>query len=626
MADFRRYLADGMVTNEAVVAYVDNLRKASEDEFGTFFRTTKKRYDFYRGRGMGNFPSFRNNVHIPLLFSYIWVDVAFKVQTMFGSYPFVEFSPTASGPAAVAAKHKNDALISQQLLDDQIVEKATDFFSSADIYGTAFARVGWDYRERTRIYRRNIMGQQVRVPARVVERDDPTLQVLDILDVLPQPGRKRISECDWVIVRYFMDLDTILEDQASSQPPWDAQGVQRLMEEPNAEVTETRYYDRAGIYRNFSQWKAQRDTRYGKPVEMWEFWGNVPGELAIDGTRNVVITIANGRHVMRYEPTPYDHGRIPIVGYSPMPDPHFIHGTGKVEVGEKLQVAIDRIMNQRLDALDVAIDGKYLAKDTLGLPDNLISRAGKVFKVMDNISSETFQPIPFDLSGVQIAAQEIEFLGKYAQQGTAVIDDVVSGIQSGNRTTAREYLGRRESSKGRLLLEAMLAEYAFLSPAAEQMMFLNQQFLPVPRQVERVGMLAFMNPMTGQPLPPEPQLITVEDLNTVYRPRAMGTMRMVSKSMRLQDLILVSQEVKSNPVGLMIFNWYAFFQELLRTTDLDPAELLVSTVPAINMYGGMGMMGGGGEGEDGQPTSDLESLSPQLLGANSGGNQLGASY
>lgn len=617
--------SDGRVTNEAVVALVTDCKTAAETDYFSVLSKTKRRYSLYSGVHEGDIASYRSNIHLPILFSYVWTDVANKVQTLFGQFPFVEFSSEYSGPAAKAAKFKADALVSQQLLDSKSIEKAVDFFTTADIYGTAFARVGYAYEQRPKTYRKVILGREQRITVPTVFKDAPDWEVLDILDVLPEPRKRRIEDCNYVIVRYFRDLDDLMGDQVGPYPKWDQAGLSELQRNPNFGQVSRNYNDRLGLYRNNFD-KPSSARSYAKPVELWEFWGKVPSEFAIDGVRDVVITVANGMHVLRYESNPFDHGRIPILTYTPMPNPHYFHGTGKIEVGEKMQATINRIINQRLDGVDHAIDPRYVADENLGLPDNLISRAGKVFKVNGAIGADRLQPLIPDIRGIQLAGEEIMFLSRFMQQGTGIIDDVVAGISAGNRTTAREYLGRRETSQGRLMLEAMLAEHMFLGPLAEQFMLLNQQFLPMPSVVQRIGAEAYQDPLTGAVAPPDPQLMTLEELNSVYRPRAIGATRMASRATRLQDLLMISAEVKTNPVGLQIFNWYAFFHELVKVADFDPARLLLANVPAVAAAAAMpGGEPGAGEGLMGQGTSNLEQLSPEALGPQAA-NPIGGGY
>jgi AhpD family alkylhydroperoxidase len=95
-------------------------------------------WDYYEGNLRA---SFRNNVHIPFLFSVIQSDVARKVQTSFGGWPIVTFSGYAPEDATIA--RKNEVLISAQMEACNSFEKAVDFFLTADMYGVGIAKWGW---------------------------------------------------------------------------------------------------------------------------------------------------------------------------------------------------------------------------------------------------------------------------------------------------------------------------------------------------------------------------------------------------------------------------------------------------------------------------------------------------
>jgi hypothetical protein len=101
--------------------------------------------------------------------------------------------------------------------------------------------------------------------------------------------------------------------------------------------------ERRTIYRTFGDYDMRRSERFAKPVEIAEMWGRVPTELATDGFIHRVITVANGTVLLRNRPNPFWHGRIPFLAYCPMPDPHYFHGPGKIEICEKMQFAANHL-------------------------------------------------------------------------------------------------------------------------------------------------------------------------------------------------------------------------------------------------------------------------------------------
>src|SRR6185503_12994948 len=145
-----------------------------------------------------------------------------------------------------------------------------------------------------------------------------------------------------------------------------------------------------------------------------------------------VVTVANSRVVLRNVSNPFWHGRKPFKSYCPMPDPHYFHGSGKIEIGEKLQVTANRIINQKLDALDMFIDPMFIASESTGLTqESLLSKPGKVILVDADASPASIQPLVPNLGGLQAATVELEAIWRFIQQGTGIIEDTVQGAGGG---------------------------------------------------------------------------------------------------------------------------------------------------------------------------------------------------
>jgi hypothetical protein len=365
--------------------------------------------------------------------------------------------------------------------------------------------------------------------------------------------------------------------------------------------------ERRSVYRTYGEYESMRGEKFAKPVELLDYWGRVPNEFALDGITWRIITIANGRKLLRSRPLPFFHGELPFLAYSPMPDPHFFHGPGKIEIGEKMQFAANRIANQKMDGIDVTIDPMWLVDRGRGIDtQNLISRAGRVIGVDGPVDDTVIRPLSPDLRGLQMAYTEIQQLWGWIQQGTGMIEDTVMGMGGGSdRQTAYEFKGRQENVLTRLMLEARLAEEGFVEPLANMFRALNKQFLKVPKEVRIMGSDAVVNPITGFPLPQEPVQINLEDFYPDYRARAVGATQMLSRALKQQNLLALLQVMGSNPTAAAMVNWTGFFRQIFETLDLkNPDELLLTAPTQLNQLGA-----GDGRGQSGD-----EALSTQLQG------------
>lgn len=589
---------------QQIARLVDDRFQSSYNAHERVFARTARRYDMYRGHYQGVYHTHRNNVSIPLLFSIIQSDVAHKVQTLFSVYPIVEME--GYGPEDAGVARKNTVLISAQMKDCDSFRKAVDFFTSADIYGTAIYQTGWRYEQSERQFREQIVDDYVGTYSEydrtqtVVDFDGPNWEVVDILDFFPQPGKKRVEEMDWVIRRMWMDYDLLR--QLAAEGVYDRARVEDLKHGTAEGVTGlSGYMDRITTFRNYVEEEARSGgaDKSSRPVEIFEMWGELPDELLPpDGIKSRVITIANGHVVLRNRPNPYWHGKIPFGSYCPIPDPHFFHGIGKLEVGERMQAAANRFLNQKLDALDLYVDPMFIYDRNRGINvRGLYSRAGGKIGVDGPVDDTAIRPLIPDLRGLTGADVEVEQLWRWIQQSTGQPEDtMMGGTGVTKRQTAHEFVGRRESVGVRSLLEARLAEEAFIEPIGNMFRVLNRQFLSVPRELRILGDNARVNPITGEQLPPENTVVTLEDLYPDYDVRAKGATQLMSRDTMKMNLQGLLQSISANPAAGIHVNWVALLRQTFRLFEFTNVDELLNAPD--NMKQLNALMLGVGQGQD----------------------------
>jgi hypothetical protein len=574
---------------------------------------TVRWYDIYRGYLRGNWQQFRNNVTIPLLFATVWGDVARKMNISFGTYPYVSFF--GFGPEDAEASRLVEILVSAQMKDADTMLKCADILLTGDIYGTAIAQVGWDKRTASLIRRESapVPGrprESLRTEPRTVF-DGPNWEPVDILDFFPQPSRRDIKDMDWVCRRYWLDLEEI-QKMAFEDGVFDKAAVDQLtslgaFKEVRDDLTARRNQSRGPL----SESETRRMEKYAKPVELIEMRGRAPNEfIPDDGGDERIITVANRSITLRDRPNPYWHGEKGYLIYSPLRDPHYFHGTGKIEIGEKLQLTANRLANHKLDALDLVLDPMWYNNRAAGIDTRkLYARPGRIVSG-DGPMSEALSPISPDLSGMSLTYQEIGELERMLERGTGVTSDAL-GLQAEPRETARAFMGRQENVSVRLLLESRFFEEMFFEPLANMFHALNQQFLPMPKKVRILGTAAMVNPITGMPAMPVEE-VTLEDINKDYDTRAKGAITTISKASRQQNMTLLLQAVSSNPLAVQAINWNAFIRELFQAFEVQNIDEVLAPNP-MQMMATQQMGAGGAQPQvPGTPNQamDLMSLLP----------------
>jgi len=130
-----------------------------------------------------------------------------------------------------------------------------------------------------------------------------------------------------------------------------------------------------------------------------------------------------------------------------------------------------------------------------------VAGPGKIFGVNGDPSGSLI-PVPVDVRGLQVGGQMTEVIWRFMNMGTGIQEDTVMGGtgMGSDRQTAREFLGRREASGTRLMLESVIYDQTYLEPLADFFCAMDIQLLDTPREVLILGDAAMNDPVTGEPI------------------------------------------------------------------------------------------------------------------------------
>jgi Bacteriophage head to tail connecting protein. len=611
----------GAAYRDQIIDIVNSRKKLSESQYVGVRSTWPRLYDLWRGTWTGRFHPHKNNVHIPLIFSAIWADAARKAATSLNMWPIVTF--LGYGPDDISIARKREALISAQMKDDDAFLKQTDFIVSADLYGTAVFQIGWKRKREMRIIefldKAPISGRTIKSLKKgtLTTFDGPISEQIDLLDFFPQPNVKKLQDMKWVVRRYFLDLDDVR--YLASEGAFSQSEVRRLETEGgvNSRTAETqsmirRFAVRAGM----DDESVRYMDKYARPIEILEYWGEIPSELSPDGVLKRVITVGNGRYLFRNNPNPFWHGRIPFISFSPTPDPHYFYAPGKAEIVEKLQLVGNRYLNQSLDAADLLIDPMWFYDRGANLnTKNFYAKPGRMIGG-DGNPQQFVAPMQSELHGLTVADAKIAQIREFTQMGTGIVDDSVAGLQGPDRQTAREFIGRREAAGTRLLLESRIYEETCLEPLANLFVALDKQFLEMPVEVLILGDAAQFDPVTLEPIPGSRETLDEFDMVPNYAARAVGATSALSKGMK-QDKLLQLLQALNSPVGQMAMaqiNAVNFFRGIFREFEVPNLNEIFVKNPQLNQ---MAQNAGGEQGLGGVPTSGQIAMGqalPQMQG------------
>ena len=303
----------------------------------------------------------RARVFIPAVFQVIEAAVPKLMTLVFGTDDF--FDVRATDPAQQPIAEVIKQLLKYQLMRADFFLKFMDFVKQILMYGTSYFYVYWKV-VRKWVWKRTpirgpktflgitinqnaILGWKEEKVYEATERR-PEIEVLDVLDVYPDPECRTEKDACAIWVRSWMTLDEVKEMGAGNYPVFDPTNVMRIQNGTVDTYQESRQVRNS--MRGVSTGYVDKDQ-----VEILTRWGLC--DLDGDGIREeTLIVIANRKYLLRAMPNPFHHQRRPIIRAVLFPVPLEWFGIGLIEPIIPLQHELNTIRRQRLDNVNIIIN------------------------------------------------------------------------------------------------------------------------------------------------------------------------------------------------------------------------------------------------------------------------------
>ena len=320
-------------------------------------------------------------------------------------------------------------------------------------YGASFALVKWHYQHdgKTCFY------------------DGPNMKVLANRDCLPNPSYSTIK--NWFQYRDYLTLSELqnVNDAAKTKPIYKNLDLLRdalkKSDEKGGDTREANYVSKNLQLKNLTDYLGQDE--YNKVVEIITEYRN---------DRWITFSPKHGV-ILRDIQNPYSHKQIPVVLLKYYPVDDDIYGLSEIEPIEKLQKAVNALVCQYLDAVNISTYPIMKVKSTGGAVQmhTLQFAPGAKWLMSDptnDVVSHQFSPL-----GVQEFASTYRFLISAMQEGLGETSAGISNLDpGGDKKTATEVKDLAVSRSARDNFNTI-----FLAEALKkQMMFwfkMNQQFL-----------------------------------------------------------------------------------------------------------------------------------------------------
>lgn len=345
---------------------------------------------------------------------------------MVANEPTGSFYPVESGD--VATTQVLNALLKYDWRRAEMFPKLVMFVKSMLIFGTAFGRTHWDYREveKTQMEPREINGRKVWSPKnsrriKVTEFDGPNFEPLNIYDCFPDPNATSLHNMRWFIYRVFKTLDELKsENDARGGEYW------KNLDKLEAAIENKSKSDQnTGGKPDDNQFREHRRVMLSTQEFIGEDKSNPEFTVLIRYTRDgwCYMVPEYENVIIREVENPYFHGDLPIVYCTDYMYPGELYGMGEIEPVDRIQRAINAVLNQRLDNVQLTLRSMWKVKKGSGVDmHTLISAPGNIVTTDDMGAVESLQ-VP-DVTGPTFV-QTMNYLTSAMQNGSGITDYTV---------------------------------------------------------------------------------------------------------------------------------------------------------------------------------------------------------
>ena len=302
----------------------------------------------------------RSKIFVPIIFQVIEAAIPKMMNVIFGQERFWSADPInkADEPLAKVV----ELLVNYQLMQADFFIKFMDFAKQLLLYGTSYFYVYWKV-TRKWVYTRTplrsnvtilgfnlgskITGWHEKKEYKVIERR-PEIEVLDIMDVYPDPNARNEKEGRGIFILSYIDRDELAELGKGKFPVYENTDASALKEK-DAQPQANRQQ------RLSSRGVTQPITMREGQIELLTYWGM--HDLDGDGIREECqIVIGNKNTLLKAQSNPFHHQKRPIIRTTLFPIPNEWFGMGLVEPVVSLIHELNTLRRQRLDNVNMAIN------------------------------------------------------------------------------------------------------------------------------------------------------------------------------------------------------------------------------------------------------------------------------
>lgn len=361
---------------------------------------------------------------------------------MVANEPTGAFYPQEMGDSATS--HILNALLKYDWRRAEMFVKLVNSAKSELIFGTFFGRNFWDYRTKwkNRMVAKKVNGKLVWTPKNkeeieVTEYDGPNYELFNIYDCFPDPNAVTLSNMRWFIYRTFKTLDELKNTN-------EARGAEYYKNLDKLEAAINSKNTKKGIGSATPEdlyWREHRRIMLSTQEFIGKDESNPDIVILHRLTRDGWCEVASEYDiVLREIDNPYFHGDLPLVYGVDYPYPGELYGMGEIEPVDRIQRAINAVLNQRLDNVQLTLHNMWKVRKGAQVDmHTLFTAPGNIVTTGDMNAVEPIE-VP-DVTGATFV-QTMNYLTSSLQNGSGITDYTI-GIGNDSNVANKTATGTR---------------------------------------------------------------------------------------------------------------------------------------------------------------------------------------
>ena len=507
---------------DPMVDYVKGQFEMYEKHWQDRFDEARQIYDHWNNEPPKRSEPWQNAVHVPL---------TLEAEQTISPRLFSALFPN-SAPVEVLvedSRRQEDGIIIKDAIKhyfriSNVEGKGSMMMTQCTLFGTGYGEESW------KVEYKNILDKNTNETVKTQTASRPDFQPVDFFEMFPHPSKLDIKDGLPIIRRRLVDAEYI--KHLTSNPNFDFSRVSEALKSQTS----------TGQDKN--NWKKKMEGAAKKDeYEILEYWGpwheSYKDEHAVStkAAEPYWIVVINRAVKIWGKPNPHNFQHPPYTRIKLMEDAKPCwYGVGIGKAGLPTQERINKLVNQRLDNVDLVLNkqGCYNGNDPLiNNRKLLVSKPGNWHKVSDTVNSLKWM----DMEDVTSSSYKEEELAKQDfRESTGAVNPLMPADSGQHRTAmGLNLLQGAAGMRFRPVLRKM--EIDFIQLLAEMYLSDLQQFMTRPEWIET------MSP-TGKPVPVQ---LTAQMIQRKVKFMPSGVSETLNKDLQVGQLLRFKELTKDDP-------------------------------------------------------------------------------